>query len=142
MARQLREVVEYDEAGNVMSVNPKRIYAQEEHFREIVGRYDWKLTPNPNAHEFIAAQLQDDEVFFFSERSKKEIPIDDVPEYIVEDVSAHPIAKTQRQFRQTRVSLVHDCGCTTKSGCAHTERIQTRDLDANQGVDLATPAPK
>jgi hypothetical protein len=95
----LRPVEERDSKGNTLRTNPTITFKQDQTIRVVVGKHDWRLEPNPAYHAPITAQVQDGKIRFFtgtpdstaSRTLAKELPVADVPTYIIDQLQRTPI---------------------------------------------------
>jgi hypothetical protein len=118
----LREVEERDAKGNTIRFNPSITFKQDRQVRTIIGRHDWRLDDNPNYHQPITAQAQNGKIVFFtgtpdnvqSRKLAKEIDVKDVPKYIVDELTAHPmkVRESRPTVYEVRIAKVGDIEVT------------------------------
>lgn len=114
----LRPVEERDKKGNTTRVNPSVTFKQDRDIRVVVGRHDFRLEPNPDFHPPITAQVQDGRILFFtgtpdtrdSRAAAKEMSLDHVPAYIVQDLKRNPlkVREVKPTVYEVRLATVGD----------------------------------
>ena len=139
---KLRPVEERDARGNTIRVNPAITYKQDRQIRIIVGRHDWRLEDNPEYHPPITAQAQNGKIVFFNgvpdttktRDAAKEMKINDVPQYILDGLHAHPI-----KIREPRPT-VYEVRLAT---IGDVEVAQAQEVDTNgvEALEIVPVAP-
>lgn len=127
----LRPVEERDAKGNTIRVNASVTFKSDPNIRRIVGRNDWALDPNPDYHPPITAQVQNGEIKFFdgvpdttqTRNAAKELPINKVPQYIIDQLKSKPIAVREARptVYEVRLVTVGDVEATTLSEMQSTD---------------------
>lgn len=119
----LRPVEERDSKGNTIRINVSSTFTQNPEIRKIVGRHDWQLIDNPDYHPPITAQVQNGRLYFFegtpytsaSRALAKELPLDQVPAYIVENFKKHPMKVREQRptVYEVKIATMGDVETTT-----------------------------
>lgn len=121
----LRPVEERDARGNTYRRNPTITFKSDREIRRIRGRNDWENIPNPQYHEPITAQVQNENIVYFLgtpdnsrtialAREISQADVEKLAPYIVAELRKNPIRVVEMRpaVYEVRVTTIGDVEAT------------------------------